>query len=63
MRATWPGLGAGKLYEDRDLAPTADLRAVAKGILAGHLGLGARDLARVFPDSDGVQGMDGLIRA
>ncbi len=39
VKATWPGLGSGQLFENRDLAPTTDLRAVAKGILAAHLGL------------------------
>lgn len=53
----WPGLGAGKLFEDRDLAPTTDLRAVAKGLLGGHLGLDEKALAGVFPDSTAVQGM------
>jgi uncharacterized protein (DUF1501 family) len=60
--ADWPGLGAGKLLEDRDLQPTRDLRAVAKGLLAPHLGLGDAALAVVFPDSTGVQAMNGLIR-
>ena len=39
VKATWPGLGSGQLFENRDLAPTADLRAVAKGILVAHLRL------------------------
>jgi uncharacterized protein (DUF1501 family) len=58
---TWPGLGPGKLYEDRDLAPTTDLRAVAKGLLAGHLGLAPAALAQVFPDSAGVAPAHGLL--
>ncbi len=61
VKATWPGLGAGKLFEDRDLAPTTDLRAVARGILAPHLGLDPESLARVFPGSDGVGNMPGII--
>ena len=32
--ADWPGLGAGRLLEDRDLQPSMDLRALAKGLLA-----------------------------
>jgi uncharacterized protein (DUF1501 family) len=60
--ADWPGLGAGKLLEDRDLQPTRDLRAIAKGLLAPHLGLGDAALATVFPDSTGFQSMSGLIR-
>ncbi len=62
VKATWPGLGTGQLLENRDLAPTTDLRAVAKGLLAGHLGLGAPALNRIFPDSDAVDGLSGLIR-
>jgi uncharacterized protein (DUF1501 family) len=61
--ADWPGLGSGKLLENRDLQPTRDLRAIAKGLLAQHLGLGAEALATVFPDSTTVQPMPGLIRA
>ncbi|MGD0107959.1 MAG: hypothetical protein ABSC06_28570, partial [Rhodopila sp.] len=60
--ATWPGLGAGQLFENRDLAPTTDLRAVAKGMLAAHLGLDTGALGRVFPGGDGVGAMPGLIR-
>ncbi len=58
----WPTLKAASLYEGRDLAPTTDLRAVIKGVLADHLGLSARVLAdAVFPDSGMVKPMQGLI--
>lgn len=60
----WPGLAQGRLYEGRDLAPTSDLRAVLKGMLAEHLGLPRDAIEReVFPGSAGVQPMRGLIRA
>jgi uncharacterized protein (DUF1501 family) len=62
VKTAWPGLAAGQLFENRDLAPTTDLRAVAKGMLATHLGLDAGSLGRVFPGSDGVGAMAGLIR-
>jgi uncharacterized protein (DUF1501 family) len=62
VRATWPGLGPDQLFENRDLAPTTDLRAVAKGMLASHLGLDGGALGRVFPGSDGVGPMAGLIQ-
>jgi uncharacterized protein (DUF1501 family) len=59
--ADWPGLAAPKLYLGRDLMPTADLRAVLKGVLADQWGLSAAVLARsVFPGSDGVRPMAGL---
>ncbi len=61
VRGTWPGLGAGKLFEDRDLAPTTDLRAVARGIIGAHLGLDTAALGVVFPGSGGVGAMSGLI--
>lgn len=60
--ADWPGLSAARLYEGRDLKPTTDLRAVLKGLLADHLGLSAGVLAqKVFPDSQAVSPMRGLI--
>jgi len=62
VRADWPGLGQGQLYENRDLAPTTDVRCIAKGVLAGHMGLGARGLAQAFPGSADAQPMAGLIR-
>ncbi len=58
----WPGLKAANLYEGRDLKPTTDLRAVIKGVLRDHLGLGERVLAEtVFPDSAGTRAAQGLI--
>jgi uncharacterized protein (DUF1501 family) len=62
IKATWPGLGSGQLFENRDLAPTTDLRAVAKGMLASHLGLNADALGQVFPNSDAAGPMPGLNR-
>jgi uncharacterized protein (DUF1501 family) len=48
--------------EGRVLAPATDLRAVVKGVLADHLGLGERALAEaVFPDSAMAKPMKGLI--
>lgn len=60
--ADWPGLSPRDLYEGRDLMPTTDQRAVLKGVLRDHLGLGETLLAgEVFPDSAGVRPIDGLI--
>ncbi|MDR3539175.1 MAG: DUF1501 domain-containing protein [Acetobacteraceae bacterium] len=61
--ADWPGLGAGKLFEDRDLAPTTDLRSVAKGLIAQQFGLTESVLTQVFPGSSGAAPMRGLLRA
>ena len=60
--ADWPGLKSSQLYQQRDLAPTTDLRAVLKGMLRDHLGISETALATtVFPGSIGVKPMDGLI--
>lgn len=63
VSGTWPGLGTGKLFENRDLAPTTDLRSVAKGLLVHHLGLGEATMAKVFPASETATVMNGLLRA
>jgi uncharacterized protein (DUF1501 family) len=61
--ADWPGLAEARLYQNRDLAPTMDLRAALKGVLADHLGLSARTLSeRVFPGSAGAAPIGGLLR-
>lgn len=58
----WPGLAEGALYEGRDLKPTADLRALLKGVLRDHLGVPEGALASdIFPDSAGVRPLAGLI--
>ncbi len=60
--ADWPGLKVANLHEGRDLAPTTDLRAVMKGVLKDHLRLDEPALAAtVFPGSDSVQPMAGLL--
>jgi uncharacterized protein (DUF1501 family) len=62
--ADWPGLRSADLYENRDLKPTTDLRAVLKGLLADQFGLSADVLGRVvFPDTLGVKPMTGLVAA
>lgn len=62
--ADWPGLKPADLYENRDLKPTTDLRAVLKGVLKDHLRVDERALAQnVFPGSDGVKPMPGLVSA
>lgn len=58
----WPGLSEQALFEDRDLQPTTDLRALIKGVLAAHLGLSEPALAQVFPDSAGAGAIRGLVR-
>jgi uncharacterized protein (DUF1501 family) len=60
--ADWPGLKKADLYENRDLKPTTDLRAVLKGVLKDHLRADDRVLAEnVFPGSTNVKPMTGLV--
>jgi uncharacterized protein (DUF1501 family) len=63
VRADWPGLDRSALLDDRDLQPTTDIRAVAKGLLAAHLGLSPAALGQVFPDSATAAPMPGLVRS
>ena len=57
----WPGLGERSLYEGRDLKPTLDTRAILKGVIGGVFDLTAAQTSRVFPGSDGVRPINGLI--
>ncbi len=60
--ADWPGLRDADLHDKRDLKPTADLRAVLKGLLHDHVRVDEQALAeRVFPDSAAVKPMAGLV--
>ena len=60
--ADWPGLSPRALYESRDLAPTTDLRAILKGVLADHFGIVTAMLSsNVFPDSSDIKPTSGLI--
>jgi uncharacterized protein (DUF1501 family) len=60
--ADWPGLKTADLYQDRDLKPTTDLRAVLKGVLHDHLRADEKALAQtVFPGSEAVKPMAGLV--
>ncbi len=61
--ADWPGLGTGRLLDGRDLQPTTDLRAFAKGLIGPHLGLDAASLDDVFPGSASVAPVPGLLRS
>jgi uncharacterized protein (DUF1501 family) len=58
----WPTLADASLFENRDVAPTLDVRQVFKGVLGAHLGIESRALDTVvFPGSSGVRAVDGLI--
>ncbi len=58
----WPTLQEARLFENRDLAPTADLRSLFKGVLADHMGVDRRALdTTVFPDSAAAPPILGLV--
>jgi len=59
--ADWPGLGAGALYEGRDLKPTADLDALIAGVAAETFGLDPVRTTKALFDRPGVTAMTGLI--
>lgn len=50
VAGTWPGLRSGQLFENRDLAPTTDLRSVIASVLCDHLQMPRAALGQVFPD-------------
>ncbi|MGQ0700696.1 MAG: DUF1501 domain-containing protein [Panacagrimonas sp.] len=58
----WPGLKPGDLHENRDLRPTTDVRALAKGLLLDHLRIPEAALEKaVFPDSRSAPPMRGMV--
>lgn len=60
--ADWPGLGTNRLYENRDLAPTTDIRSLFKAVLARHYGLPLDALDRVvFPNSAAAPALNELL--
>ena len=58
----WPGLAEKDLYENRDLRPTLDTRAVLKGVIAGAFDLTTAQANRVFPGSDTIRPLNGIMR-
>ena len=50
----WPGLSAGGLHENRDLAVTTDFRSVLARVCGQHLRLPDRRLEAVFPQAPGT---------
>ena len=53
VHGDWPGLGEGRLYQDRDLLPTRDVRAYAGWAMRGLFGTEAGLIERtIFPGLD-----------
>ena len=60
----WPGLRENDLYENRDLAPTTDMRSIFKSVLIEHLGFDSAMVERVvFPDSKRAKTLESLFRS
>lgn len=58
----WPGLAQNALFENRDTAPTLDMRALFKGVLIDHMGVDRALLeTKVFPDSKTAKPLTGLV--
>jgi uncharacterized protein (DUF1501 family) len=58
----WPGLKTTALFENRDLAPTVDMRSVFKGVLRDHLGVRRAALdTLVFPGSANSAPVTGIV--
>ena len=58
----WPTLQQARLFENRDTAPTLDMRALFKGVLAEHLGIERKALdSQIFPDSAMAQATRGVV--
>ncbi|HEY5106566.1 MAG TPA: DUF1501 domain-containing protein [Caulobacteraceae bacterium] len=58
----WPTLAQNRLFENRDTAPTMDMRGLFKGLLADHLGVERAALdSSVFPGSADVAPASGMV--
>ncbi len=58
----WPTLAQSRLFENRDTAPTLDMRGLFKGLLRDHLGVERAKLdTLVFPDSSGAAPIGGIV--
>jgi uncharacterized protein (DUF1501 family) len=58
----WPTLAQGRLFEDRDTAPTLDMRGLFKGLLVAQYGVDRHALDTVvFPDSAAVAPTTGIV--
>ncbi len=58
----WPTLAQNRLFENRDTAPTLDMRGVFKGVLSDHLGVDRAKLDNaVFPSSRRIAPVEGMV--
>tara|TARA_Y100001970_G_scaffold55239_2_gene69995 strand:- start:2268 stop:3488 length:1221 start_codon:yes stop_codon:yes gene_type:complete len=58
----WPGLAPNRLYKNRDLAATTDIRGLFKAVLRDHFGISHVDVeTSIFPDSASAKTPPGKI--
>jgi uncharacterized protein (DUF1501 family) len=58
----WPTLKSSALYENRDVAPTLDMRGLFKGVLGEHMGVDKAALdATIFPNSATARPVTNLV--
>jgi uncharacterized protein (DUF1501 family) len=58
----WPTLKQQALYENRDVAPTLDMRSLFKGVLVEHMDVDRSALENVvFPNSAAAKPASGLV--
>ena len=58
----WPTLASNRLFENRDTAPTMDMRGLFKGVLRDHMGVERAALdTTIFPGSVAVPATTGLV--
>jgi uncharacterized protein (DUF1501 family) len=62
VRTIWPGLKDRQLFQNRDLAPTADIRSLAKGAILAQFSLPPAALNRIFPNSTEAAPLTHLLR-
>jgi uncharacterized protein (DUF1501 family) len=58
----WPTLASNRLFENRDTAPTLDMRGLFKGVLRDHMGVERAALDnQVFPGSANIAPVTGVV--
>ena len=58
----WPTLKQNALFENRDVAPTVDMRGLFKGLLADHMAIDRAALDNtIFPNSAAARPVSGIV--
>jgi len=61
IHGDWPGLADHDLFENRDLKPLQDTRAVLQAVLRSRFDLTTSQLRQVFPEAGSLQPLPGLM--